>query len=1065
MNTCVGFRPSFEMWEAAQQKLGAAPPAAVVSPGQNLGRYRLNRHLAQGGCGHVWLAYDPVLQREVALKTLGHTNDADEQMRQRFFSEARTTAALSHPGVVSVHDLGIPQEETDRSDQAPFYTMRLVQGETFADAIDAFHQSDSAAAELAVERLRLLNSFLAVAKTIEFAHAQGVIHRDLKPQNIMLGAYGETAVLDWGLAKQTLAADATNEPIAHTASTEASVDAFATQQGTMMGTPAYMSPEQLSGAVDRIDQRTDQFCLGAMLYHLLTGRPPFSSSDLDRSVPPPPRSVRREIPPALEAICLRAMRPDPGQRYDSVSHMTRDVERFLADAPTEAYRERWYERAARWGRQHKTLLIAAASTVAVASLLLGVGSLILVGKNRQLVISEGQATEALQQAQENLYAHRVSLAHSEVRNSNLGRAEELLKGCAVEDRNWEWYHVQWLIDQNQPDTQLVDVPRRPTRAAFSNDGRYLAVVGQEGTAVAYRTSDWQPVAKLDTGLLGRAIAISPDNEWIVVGGSARLDDDNQWRGTMQLFRLSDGKRIAERRGHSRSISAVAFSADSQTIISGGGDGHLAKQSVPDLQRTGRWKAHTRSVRDLSSVIAGQGGAAMIASTATDGRVAVWELATGKLRAEAHAEARRLLRCAASSGAVFLAVGHEDTTVRLWSIDWGTHGDASAEDVETLEANVVRASAGHTDAVEAVAISPDMKWIASGSRDRTVRLWDRASGEMIRVMKGHTSHIQDVLFHPDGMHLVTIGDDGVAGVWNVDRLTRRKRPGRYLAFADDSNLLAAGLNGLSIWDPQQASILRRFDVGEVLAVRYAPGSKNVAVSDLQRILVLDPRTEALPRPLIRSGGNLMDFVFLESQTIVAVYEDQRMVVWDIESATQIKELRLPYNASRLVMSPSQQHVILGTFHDGIVWYDLEKERESIRRPTDEPVLVMAVNPQRSLLATGDMSGTIQWFDAESGGQRGTNRLGKSWLNCLAFSPDGSRLVSGHEHTVTFWDVVTGREIVSMTIDKCIHNMAFSHDGQQLAVAGEENVVRIWEAPSSPLSHAVTSSNVAQASRHA
>ena len=1031
--------------QVAQDKLGTAPPAAVVSPGQNLGRYRLNRHLAQGGCGHVWLAYDPVLQREVALKTLGHTNDADERMRQRFFAEARTTAALSHPGVVSVHDLGIPPDSSPRDDQTPFYTMRLVQGETFADAIRTFHESDGNAAELAVERLRLLNSFLTVAKTIEFAHAQGVIHRDLKPQNIMLGAYGETAVLDWGLAKQTIDVEEPRESTTPTQGREASVDVLATQQGTVMGTPAYMSPEQLSGDVDRIDQRTDQFCLGAMLYHLLTGKPPFSTSDDQRHLPPTPRSVRRDTPPALEAICLRAMQPDPGERYESVSHLTLDVERFLADAPTEAYPERWYERVARWGRQHKTWIIAAASTVAVASLLLGVGSLILIGKNRQLVVSEGQATQALQQAQENLYAHRVSLAHSEVRNSNLGRAQELLKGCAVEDRNWEWYHVQWLIDQNQPDKKLAEVPGRPTRAAFSNDGQYLAVVGQEGTATAYRTRDWKPIAKLDTGLVGRAIAISPDNQWIVVGGSAKPPDKRQWRGTMQLYRLSDGERVAERRGHSRSIAAVTFSADSQTIVSGGGDGHLATQTIPDLERSGRWKAHTRSVRDLSGVIALPDGAALIASVATDGRVAVWDLATGTLRAEARSQTRRLLRCAASHDAAFLAAGHEDTTVQLWSLDWNAEGDPSRGEAVPLEARVVRASAGHTDVVEAVAISPDMKWVASGSRDRTVRLWDRNSGDVVRVVKGHTSHIRDVLFGPDGTQLVTIGDDGVAGVWDVERLTRRRRAGRYLAFADDSNLLAAGLNGLSIWDPQQSEAARRFDVGEVLAVRYAPGSQSVAVADLQRIQVLDTTTQNPPRILARSGGSLMDFVFSDPRTIVAVYEDQRLVVWNTETTSQVKALPLPFNASRLVMSPDRQSVILGTFHDGIVWYDLESERESIRHPADEPLLVMAVNRQHSLLATGDMGGTIQLFDAESGERLGRNRLGKSWLNCLAFSPDGSRLVSGHEHTVTFWDVATGREIVSMTIDKCIHNMAFSQDGRQLAVAGEENVVRIWSAP--------------------
>ena len=350
---------------------------AGVPTGSGL-RFSILRPHAKGGLGEVFVARDEELRREVALKEIQEKHADHPESRSRFLLEAEVTGGLEHPGIVPVYGLG------HYGDGRPFYAMRFIRGDSLKHAIDRFHKDKAAlpAGERALRLRQLLGRFVDVCEAIAYAHSRGILHRDLKPGNVMLGKYGETLVVDWGLAKPLGQADpagASEEGPLQPASASGSA---ATQLGSALGTPAYMSPEQAAGRLDVLGPASDVYGLGATLYCLLTGRAPFtgrSAGEVLASVQkgdfPPPQQVEPGAPPALQAICIKAMALRPEDRYPSAQALAQDIERWLADEPVTAWREPWRVRAGRWVRRHQTAVTATAAAALVALLLGGGGAL------------------------------------------------------------------------------------------------------------------------------------------------------------------------------------------------------------------------------------------------------------------------------------------------------------------------------------------------------------------------------------------------------------------------------------------------------------------------------------------------------------------------------------------------------------------------------------------------------------------------------------------------------------------------------------------------------------------
>ena len=341
-------------------------------------RFRILRPHARGGLGEVYVARDEELQREVALKQIQNPHADDPESKARFRLEAEITGGLEHPGIVPVYGLGT--YESGR----PYYAMRFIRGDSLQDAIARFHASaerkGTDAGQRTIEFRKLLARLIDVCEAIEYAHSRGVLHRDLKPGNIMLGKYGETLVVDWGLAKVGDRAEPARGHEERPLQPSSSSGTTPTQYGSALGTPAYMSPEQAGGRLDELGPASDVYSLGATLYVLLTGKPPFTGGDLGamlRDVEagrfPAPRQAEPGVDRALEAICLRAMAVQPSARYASARALADDLERWLADEPVVAFREPLVARARRWGRKHRSWVSAAGALLLTAVAALGVG--------------------------------------------------------------------------------------------------------------------------------------------------------------------------------------------------------------------------------------------------------------------------------------------------------------------------------------------------------------------------------------------------------------------------------------------------------------------------------------------------------------------------------------------------------------------------------------------------------------------------------------------------------------------------------------------------------------------
>ena len=374
-------------------------------PGSSGKRFRVIRPHAKGGLGEVFVAKDEELNREVALKEIQAQYSGNLESRSRFRLEAEITGNLEHPGIVPVYGFG------QYSDGRPFYAMRFIRGDSLKEAIEEFHRRFALASghsmnegEASLELRKLLGRFVDVCNAIEYAHSRGVLHRDLKPGNIVLGKYGETLVVDWGLAKaqgQNEQTDAALGPVLPSSGSGSTP----TLLGSAIGTPAYMSPEQAAGQINELGPATDVYSLGATLYHLLTGKPPVKANSLPEILLlvqsgkfSAPTQVRSDIPRALEAVCLKAMALHADDRYKSPLNLADDIERWLADEPVSVYREPFLIRMRRFVRRHQVAVTGSAAAIVVAVVGLGILAAVVSASNRKLAAARIEAVKQRDEA-------------------------------------------------------------------------------------------------------------------------------------------------------------------------------------------------------------------------------------------------------------------------------------------------------------------------------------------------------------------------------------------------------------------------------------------------------------------------------------------------------------------------------------------------------------------------------------------------------------------------------------------------------------------------------------------
>jgi eukaryotic-like serine/threonine-protein kinase len=557
-------------------------------------RFQLIRQHAKGGIGQVWLARDSELQRDVAVKEIQPRYAESEIQRARFVLEAEITGNLEHPGIVPVYSLGRNREGR------PYYAMRFIRGESLSVAIKRFHKkirddagasSDLAGApevkagapevkagapevkaavqsKWGIEFRQLIGRFLDVCDAMDYAHSRNVLHRDLKPANIMLGPYGETLVVDWGLAKvigqrdvPQAAGDGDFDPEAPGPSDTTSQG---TAPGTTIGTPAYMSPEQAKGLIEELGPASDVYSLGASLYELLTGQVAFHEGKISAVIRkvlagdfPPPRAVDRSIPIPLEAICLKAMAKEPGDRYDSVRALARDLEHWLADEPTLAHPESRLEQVGRWIRHHRAFTYTAAAALMAIAMVAIVSAVVIDGARRSETVARLDAETNLALAKEAKRLETIARREAEINFDMAQKAVEdylinvsentlLKEQDSVDIRSLRQellqsaltYYVQFA-EQRKDDPRL----RRQLANAYFRVGQITREIGTKGEAMdAFHKAlaIWGPLVDADPN--SPELASNLGECYLAMGRLESLADDFP----AALEELGHSKAILER---------------------------------------------------------------------------------------------------------------------------------------------------------------------------------------------------------------------------------------------------------------------------------------------------------------------------------------------------------------------------------------------------------------------------------------------------------------------------------------------------------------------------------------
>ncbi|HTL16472.1 MAG TPA: protein kinase [Patescibacteria group bacterium] len=915
--------------------------------------------IGEGGFASVYIAEqkEPV-QRQVALKILKHGMDT-EAVVARFEAERQALALMNHPNIARVLDAGA----TDAG--RPFFVMELVMGQKLSDY--CMRQQLSVR-----QRLEL---FIPVCRAVQHAHQKGVIHRDLKPSNILVMEHegvGVPKVIDFGIAKAT--EQSLNESQGLT-----SVNAF-------MGTPAYMSPEQVRFGTRDIDTRSDIYSLGVVLYELLTGDPPFelTGTSLEemcrivREVDPnrpssalgknlhnarlrSPRLAWREQIAAvrgdLDCIVMKCLEKDRTRRYETANGLATDLQRHLDHEPVIArppsVRYRFYKT---WQR-HKLAFASIAAVIATLVLGIVMTTWQAIEANRARSAEKAQRLRADAEkadARRLLYGADMGLAQQAWDQNNVFRLQQLLKETEQwQDRGFEWYY--WQRQLHLPLKTLVH-SSNVTAAAFSPDSSRMVTTSEAGIAQIWETATGRRLATFaGNGVPIYSVAFSPDGRWIANGAWVTNSDQAK---VATVWEAATGRLLFTLQGHTGSVWSVAFSPDGRRMVTGSEDRTAKVWDLASGRAIFTLKGHQERVWSVAFSPNGQ----WIVTGSLDQTAKLWDATTGRELRTLRGHGDRVWGAAFSPDSQRVVTGSGDTLAKVWEV-------SSGRELLTLQ--------GHKAGVGTVAFSPDGQRIATGSADRTIKIWDAVTGRELATLKGHTSHLISVAFSPNGKLLLSASADKTAKLWEAP---------------EDRDPLT--LRGHRDW---------------ILGVAFSP----------------------------------------DGQRIITASEDRTARVWNATTGRQLLTLEVPGDEFwSVAFSPDGRRVLTGTGGTNNVakLWEGDSGRELLTLKGHKArVRSVGFSPDGRVLLTGSGDGTAKLWDAISGRELLSLPVSSSEVRSAVFSPDGSRVATGgNDAIVRVWSAVTGQKILTFKDRAVIHLIAFSPDGQHIITGTEDQIARLWDA---------------------